>query len=106
MKKLYICVPTVGIPASQVMARQVEVINKVVSHASEPVEFMPAYIPEQPKSALECLGHSLIAMSKADMAIFARGWEDAKECVIMQECVKKYSVPMMLESEFDVGEVQ
>ena len=42
------------------------------------------------------LGKSISAMSDADVAVFARGWREAKGCLIEYECAEKYNVPIFI----------
>lgn len=43
--------------------------------------------------ALVYLGRSIEVLSKADLAVFMDGWQDARGCRIEHECAKDYLIP-------------
>lgn len=42
--------------------------------------------------ALACLGKSLELMAHADIVCFARGWKEARGCLIEHECAYQYGI--------------
>ena len=47
------------------------------------------------------LGASIQLMSKADVAYFCRGWNDARGCKIEFECAEAYGVPTLFYDEIE-----
>lgn len=41
------------------------------------------------------LGRSIETLSKADLAVFMPGWENARGCKIEHECAKNYLIPTL-----------
>ena len=52
-------------------------------------DFGPAAKP------LDYLARSIEFLAKADMAIFAPGWQDARGCRIELQCAVDYGIPVM-----------
>lgn len=57
--------------------------------------------PNHTNYGLWYLGRSIIALSNADIAIFAKGWENGRGCRIELECAKKYGIPCIFETDFE-----
>ena len=52
-------------------------------------DFGPAAKP------LDDLARSIVFLAKADVAIFAPGWQDARGCRIEHQCAEDYGIPVM-----------
>lgn len=52
-------------------------------------DFGPAAKP------LDYLARSIELLAKADVAIFAPGWQDARGCRIEHQCAEDYGIPVM-----------
>lgn len=40
------------------------------------------------------LGRSLVELSTADLAVFAKGWESARGCIIEHKVCEEYGIPI------------
>ena len=49
------------------------------------------------KNPVECLSKSIGKLAKADIAYFAKGWENARGCKIEHEIAKQYGIEIMEE---------
>lgn len=47
--------------------------------------------------SVRCLAESIKHLSKADVVLFAKGWEDARGCKIEHEIAKQYGIEIMYE---------
>ena len=92
MKKLFISQPMRGKTPDEIMAIRKKAIDSVRRNYSEEVEVIDSYLREDEYKVnpLWCLAHSLKLLSTADVAYFAKGWEDARGCVIEHECALQY----------------
>lgn len=63
------------------------------------VELIDSYCHEE-LTPLGYLAFSIKCLADADVAYFAKGWQDYRGCLIEHECAVKYGVETIL-SEFD-----
>lgn len=66
-------------------AHQDENVTEIASYFGAAAKFTP----------LESLGLSIQMMNRADVVIFAPGWEDARGCRIERECAKQYGIDIV-----------
>lgn len=71
-----------------------EIIEEVKRDLGEEVNFIDSFIKDAPKDAnpIWYLGQSIVLMSKADVVYFAKGWRNAKGCVIENICANEYGL--------------
>ena len=65
----------------------------------EPVEVIDSFFQSAPADArpLWFLGKSLELLSTADVAFFAKGWEEARGCKIENTCAIEYGIDVVIE---------
>lgn len=64
------------------------------------VEELPTYFLDHgEQTPLECLAKSIEMLAKADIAIFARGWDTARGCIIERECCGYYGIERVYYSD-------
>ena len=97
MKKLFISQPMRGKSDEEILAERqkaIEVAEKVIG---EPVEVIDSFFEKAPVNAkpLWFLGKSLELLAGADIAYFAKGWQDARGCKIENTCAIEYGIPVI-----------
>lgn len=92
MKKLFISQPMRGKTDEEILAVRAKAIQSAERELGEEVEVIDSFIKGAPAEAkpLWYLGKSLELLSTADIAYFAKGWEDARGCRIEYECAMEY----------------
>ena len=96
-KKLFISQPMNGLSDEQVLQERDAAISKAKALLGEDVapletlfdDFGPAAKP------LDYLARSIEFLAKADVAIFAPGWQNARGCRIEHQCAEDYGIPVM-----------
>ena len=83
MKKLFISQPMRGKTDEEILGEPVEVIDSFFQNA--PADARPLWF----------LGKSLELLSTADIAYFAKGWEDARGCRIENQCAIEYGIEVI-----------
>ena len=94
MKKLFISQPMRGKTDEEILAVRAQAIQSAKRVLGEEVEVIDSFIHGTPSDAkpLWYLGKSLELLSTADIAYFAKGWEDARGCRIEHECAIEYGI--------------
>ena len=106
MKKLFISQPMKGKTNEEIKAEREKVIASVKEALGEDVEVIDSFFENAPHDAkpLWFLGKSLQLLSTADIAYFAKGWEDARGCKIEHQCAVEYSIPSIIEDHTEQKE--
>lgn len=80
MKKLFISQPMKGKSDADILAERQKAIKSAEEKIGEPVEVIDSFFQEAPVDAkpLWFLGKSLELLAGADIAYFAKGWQDAR----------------------------
>ncbi len=80
MKKLFISQPMRGKTDEEILAVRKKAIESAEKKIGEKVDVIDSFFQKAPVDAkpLWFLGKSLELLSTADIAYFARGWEDAE----------------------------
>ena len=93
MKKLFISQPMKGKTDEEILAvreKAIESAKKYLKECGEEdeIEVIDSFFQNAPAEArpLWFLAKSLELFSTADVAYFAKGWEDARGCRIENEC--------------------
>ena len=94
MKKLFISQPMNGKTDEEIKAEREIAIKKAEEVIGEDVEVIDSFFESAPHDArpLWFLGKSLELLSTADVAYFAKGWENARGCKIEHECAVQYGI--------------
>lgn len=97
MKKLFISQPMRGKTDEEILAARERAIKSAERNLGEPVEVIDSFFQNAPADArpLWFLGKSLELLSTADIAYFAKGWEDARGCRIENQCAIEYGIEVI-----------
>lgn len=97
MKKLFISQPMRGKTDEEILAERKKTIESAERNLGEPVEVIDSFFQNAPADArpLWFLGKSLELLSTADIAYFAKGWEDARGCRIENQCAIEYGIEVI-----------
>ena len=97
MKKLFISQPMRGKTDEDILAERKKAIESAERNLGEPVEVIDSFFQNAPADArpLWFLGKSLELLSTADIAYFAKGWEDARGCRIENQCAIEYGIEVI-----------
>ena len=101
MIKVFISQPMSG-RTQDVILQERKAIEKIITaFLGDKVYFVDSFIEgAKDVNPLFCLGHSLMALSKADFAVFAPGWENSRGCRIEKQCCHEYNIHVC-EIEYD-----
>lgn len=97
MKKLFISQPMNGKTNEEILAVREKAIKSAERNIGEPVEVIDSFFKDAPHEAkpLWFLGKSLELLSTADVAYFAKGWENARGCRIENQCAIEYGITVI-----------
>lgn len=97
MKKLFISQPMNGKTDEEILEVRAKAIESAETLLGEPVEVIDSFFQGAPADAkpLWFLAKSLELLSGADVAYFAKGWENARGCKIENTCAIEYGVTVI-----------
>lgn len=95
--KLFISQPMRGKTKEEILATREKAIESAFRHFEEKPEIIDSYFENAPGDAnpLWYLGKSLELLSTADVAYFAKGWEEARGCRIENTCAIEYGITVI-----------
>lgn len=96
--KLFISQPMRGKTKEEILAERERAIESASKHFNEKPEVIDSYFENAPtdgNTALWCLAKSLELLSTADVAYFAKGWEEARGCRIENTCAIEYGIDVI-----------
>ena len=97
--KVFISFPMSGKSYDDLVKERNSIINQCKMYFSECTYYIDTIFDDSDYSyndPLYYLGKSIVAMSEADIVVFARGWENARGCLIEYDCAKKYNIPIFI----------
>lgn len=99
MKKLFISQPMNGKTDEEILKVREKAIESAERELGEKVEVIDSFFKNAPVEAkpLWFLGKSLELLSTADVAYFAKGWEEARGCKIENQCAIEYGIDLVIE---------
>ncbi len=99
MKKLFISQPMNGKTDAEILEVRNKAIKSAERELGEKVEVIDSFFRNAPHDAkpLWFLGKSLELLSEADVAYFAKGWEEARGCRIENQCAIDYGIETVIE---------
>lgn len=99
MKKLFISQPMRGKTDEEILAVRQKAIASAERELGEKVEVIDSFFQNCPAEAkpLWFLGKSLELLSTADVAFFAKGWEEARGCRVENTCAIEYGIDLVIE---------
>lgn len=92
MKKLFISQPMKDLPPDEILAARKKAIESAERVIGEPVDVLDTYFPEGMGHPLKYLAKSIEILAEADVAYFAKGWQEARGCRIENECAIQYGI--------------
>ena len=94
MKKLFISQPMKDKTNEEILAVREKAIASAKDMLGEDVEVIDSFFQDAPHDArpLWFLGKSLELLSTADVAYFAKDWEQYRGCRIEHECAIEYGI--------------
>ena len=98
MIKLFISQPMKGKTKEEILAVRERAIESAERHLGEKVEVIDSYFEDAPTDGnvpLYHLGKSIMLLSTADVAYFAKGWEEARGCRIENTCAIEYGLDVI-----------
>lgn len=97
MKKLFISQPMKDKTNDEIERERERAIREATEYIGEPVEIIDSFFKNAPHDAkpLWFLAESIRLMADADLVYFAKGWKDARGCMIERECAVQYGVPIL-----------
>ena len=102
MKKLFISQPMKGKSDEEILETRQKAIESAKKYLKEcgeddEVEVIDSFFQNAPAEArpLWFLAKSLELLSTADVAYFAKGWEEARGCRIENECAIEYGIDVI-----------
>lgn len=97
MKKLFISQPMRGKTDEEILAERKKAIESAERNLGEPVEVIDSFFQNAPAGAkpLWYIGESIKYLGEADVAFFAKGWEDARGCRIENQCAIEYGIEVI-----------
>lgn len=83
----------------EIMAVREKAIESAERELGEKVEVIDSFFKDAPIDAnpLWYLAKSLELLSTADVAYFAKDWEEARGCRIENECAIEYGIELVIE---------
>ena len=99
MEKLFISQPMRGKTDAEILAVRKKAIESAEKQVGEPVEIIDSFFQGAPVDAkpLWYLGESLKLLAEADVAYFAKGWNEARGCKIENTCAIEYGIETIIE---------
>ena len=97
MVRLFISQPMRGKTDEEILAVREKAIQSAQKHFDEPVEVIDSFFQGAPADAkpLWFLGKSLELLSTADVAYFAKDWEQYRGCRIENQCAIEYGIDVI-----------
>lgn len=99
MKKLFISQPMRGKTDEEILAVRAKAIESAERNLGEKVEVIDSFFQNAPVDAkpLWYLAKSLELLSTADVAYFAKDWEQYRGCRIENTCAIEYGIELVIE---------
>ena len=92
MKNVFISQPMRGKTGEEIRAEREKAVETVKAFVNDEVEVLDSYFDDFDGNPLEYLAKSIELLAKADVAYFAKGWEDARGCMIEHICAVEYAI--------------
>lgn len=94
MKRLFISQPMKDKTDEEILSVREKAIAMARCVFRDDIEVIDSFFQNAPHDAkpLWFLGKSLELLSTADVAFFAKGWEDARGCKIEHQCAHAYGI--------------
>lgn len=94
--KVFISFPMNGKNYDDLVIERNSIINICKEYFSDDVCYIDTIMENSGDNPLYCLGKAIEALSDADVAVFAHGWDKARGCKIEFDCAEKYNIPIFI----------
>ena len=99
MVKVFISQPMKGKTEEEILKVREKAIASIKRNCGEDAEILDSYFEDYNPDAgcipLKYLAKSLEILADADIAYFAKGWQDARGCRIENECAIEYGIEII-----------
>ena len=102
MKKLFISQPMRGKSAEEILKERKRMIAKACEVVCDEIEVLDTYYQDFDGNRVSFLGRSIGDLSKADVAIFAPGWENFNGCRIEHAVCEEYGIAHIHDTPADM----
>ena len=96
LRKLFVSQPMRGKTDTEIRAERAIAVRYAQEEMEEPFEVIPSYTVgrnfEGKGLAVQYLAESLRLLADADVAVFAKGWEEARGCRIEMMVCRYYGI--------------
>lgn len=94
MKRLFISQPMKDKTDEEILAVRKKAIEIAKKQLGDDIEVIDSFFQNSPHDAkpLWFLGKAIELLSTADVAFFAKGWEDTRGCKIENQCANAYGI--------------
>ena len=108
MKKLFISQPMKDKSNEEILVVRAKAIESAEKQLGEKVEVIDSFFENAPHEAspLWFLAKSLELLATADVAYFAKGWEEARGCKIEHTCAIEYGIGLVIEDYTKEGQTE
>lgn len=98
MLRVFISQPMNGKTDKEIEEERLRIVSKLSETVDEPFEVIDSFFKSAPHDAkpLWFIGKSIELLSTADLAYFAKGWENARGCSIEHSCAVAYMVETII----------
>ena len=97
MIKVFISHPMHGKSSTKISSEREQLAQLARDYTGQDVIINGIDIENINVKSLEFLSIAIEALSQADIAVFGRGWLEARECLILHQCCKDYGVTVITE---------
>lgn len=110
MIKIFISQPMRDKTKEEILAELNKAISLVKEKYGEDAEIIDSYFADFEENKykivpLAYLAKSIELLSTADVAVFCKGWENARGCKIENQCAIEYGIPVMFLDDRDIKEL-
>lgn len=92
--KIFISQPMNGLTEEQIKDKRDFAIRQIeLKYPDKNIEILESYFNDFNGSPIEFLAESLKVLAKADMAVFMKGYNKARGCIVEHEVCKQYNIP-------------
>lgn len=98
MLRVFISQPMNGKTDKEIEEERLSIVSKLSETVDEPFEVIDSFFKSASHDAkpLWFLGKSIELLSTADLAYFAKGWENARGCSIEHSCAVAYMIETII----------
>ena len=97
MKKVFISHPMHGKSSTKIISEREKLADLAREYTGQAVIINGIDLENINVKSLEFISIAVEALSQADIAVFGRGWQAARECSILHECCSRYGVTVITE---------